>query len=92
MSVHDVMAECFDEVANISAEIDSESMLELRNEVREAHNETSQIKKEAETTNMYLTEMKEQLSLASDQLTLVNGQLEHTKQLNANLQKKLDGA
>lgn len=91
MGIHDALADIFDEVAQISSEIDSESMLELRNEVREAHRESSNIKKEAEKTNIHLTEMKEKLLLANDQLLLVNDQLEAAKELSANLQKKLDG-
>lgn len=35
--IHNIMAETFGEVAKVFAEIDSESMLELRTEVREAH-------------------------------------------------------
>lgn len=91
MGIHDVMADSFDKVAKISAEIDSESMLELRVEVREAHEESSQIRKEAEITNTHLVDVKKQLLRASEQLSLVNNQLEAAEQLNTRLQQKLDG-
>lgn len=91
MGIHDALADVFDEVAKISSEIDSESMLELRNEVREAHRESSHIKREAEATNLHLTEMKEKLLLTNNQLMSLNEQLEAAKQVSASLQKKLDG-
>lgn len=68
MAIDDTVAEAFNEVLGISSEISAQCMLELCNEVRDAHEKTVDIHSEARKANSNLLEVQKKLLQVTEQL------------------------
>jgi TolA-binding protein len=83
MAITNPMSEILDEIASTSKEMDTESLFQLHNEVREAHLKTGHIKEKADSAELRLQQMAAQLAEVREQVSALSSENTELKyQLN----------
>ena len=83
MSITNITTDTFDEIASISKEMDAETMLQLHNEARKAHEKTEHIKEKVDRAEIVRQQIAAQVTEMRGQLSVALGEnVELKKQLN----------